>query len=168
MATSNQSKYEKVNVEILDDQGNVVDTSHPAVKKFRKIKNKIAEKTSLYWKRTKLTIAILLDIIDFFIAWIPLVNSAYSIFCFIVLLVILKNKKIAFLSLIEAPLIIPPFSFIAMLLPICTFCVIIDNSINGINNTKPRNSGNNFNGIGKNFGKHFSSGKVFEKRHYYR
>lgn len=152
-------KPKKVNAEILDNQGNVVDTSHPALKKFRKIKNKVVEKATLYWKRTKLAIAILLDIIGFFVGLIPLVNSAYSVLCFIVLLIILKNKKIAFLSLVEVPLIIPPFSFIAMILPICTFCVMIDNSLNGISHKTHRNPGNNSGSTGN---------KVFERIYYYR
>jgi len=124
MKTPKQAK-----VEILDNQGNVVDTSHPAVKNLRKIKNKVFEKTSLYWKRTKFTIAILLDLVGLLIGWIPFVNSAYSILCCIVLLLILKNRKLALLSLIEVPLIIPPFSFIAMLLPICTIVVMMDNNM---------------------------------------
>ena len=135
-------KPKKAKVEILDNQGNVVDTSHPAVKKFRKIKNKVVEKASLYWKRTKFTIAILLDLVGLFIGWIPFVNTAFSIFCFIVLLVILRNKKIALLSLIEVPLIIPPFSFIAMILPICTLCVMIDNSLGNIKNNLKESGGN--------------------------
>src|SRR3989338_2038796 len=134
-------KPKKVYAEVLDNQGNVVDTSHPAVKKFRKIKNKVFEKTSLYWRRTKLTIAILLDLVGLFIGWIPLVNSAYSVFCFIVLLIVLKNKKIAILSLIEVPLIIPPFSIIAMILPICTLCMIIDNSLSNIKDSQNGSGG---------------------------
>ncbi len=156
-------KPKKVNAEIIDEQGNVVDTSHPAVKKLRKIKNKVVEKTSLYWRRAKLTIAILLDLIGLFIGWIPFVNTAFSVFCFIVLLVLLKNKKIALLSLVEVPLIIPPFSFIAMILPICTFCVMIDNSINGISNNKNNNQHRN---SGNNSGSH--GNKVFERMYYYR
>ncbi|MBS3157653.1 hypothetical protein J4206_00010 [Candidatus Woesearchaeota archaeon] len=153
MSKSGSSKHEKVNVEVLDEQGNVVDTSHPAVKKFRKIKNRVVEKTSLYWKRTKLTIAILLDLVGLFIGWLPLVNTGFSILCFVVLLVLLKNKKIALLSLIEVPLIIPPFSFIAMILPICTLCVMIDNSLSNIKDSQNGSGG--------------SSG-IFKQMYYYR
>ena len=37
-------RTKKVNIEILDKHGNVVDTSHPAVRKVRNIKNKIKNK----------------------------------------------------------------------------------------------------------------------------
>jgi hypothetical protein len=82
--------------------------------------------------RVKLSIAVMLDLIDFFIAWVPFVNTAWDIVSFLVLLVILKNKRLAFLSLVELPLIgLPPFSIIDMFLPICTFIVIIDNQEGG-------------------------------------
>ena len=79
--------------------------------------------------KLKLTIAIILDLVHFFIGWIPFVNSAWSVATFIVLLLILKNKKLAFLSLIELPLILPPFSFIAMILPTASIAVLMDNSM---------------------------------------
>lgn len=90
------------------------------------------------WARIKLAIAIILDLAHFFIGWIPLINSAWSVVTFLVLLVILKNKKLALLSLIEVPLILPPFSIIGMLIPIATITVLIDN---GITNIKIRRFG---------------------------
>ena len=90
--------------------------------------NKFIEKIKSIWVRIKLGIAILLDLIDFFIAWIPIVNEAWDIITFLILLIILKNKKLAFLSLIELPLLgLPPFSIIDMLIPIATITVLIDN-----------------------------------------
>ena len=91
-------------------------------------------------KRVKLIIAIILDLIDFAIAWIPIINTAWDVVCFIILLLILKNKKLAFLSLIELPLIgLPPFSIIDMILPICTVVVMIDNQeVNIIHAEKAR------------------------------
>jgi ATP-dependent protease Clp ATPase subunit len=80
--------------------------------------------------RIKLRIAIIFDIIDFFIGWIPIVNTLWDFVTFIVLLIILKNKKLAFVSLIELPLLgLPPFSLFDMFIPTTTLIVLIDNSI---------------------------------------
>ncbi len=92
--------------------------------------NKFLKKIRLVFARIKLGIAITLDLIDFFIAWIPIVNEAWDIITFLILLIILKNKKLAFISLIELPLLgLPPFSIIDMLIPIATITVLIDNGI---------------------------------------
>ena len=92
--------------------------------------SKLFNKIKLIWARIKLGIAILLDLIDFFIAWIPIVNEAWDIITFLILLIILKNKKLAFISLIELPLLgLPPFSIIDMLIPIATITVLIDNGM---------------------------------------
>ena len=85
-----------------------------------------------FFARIKLAIAIFLDIIDFLIGWIPVINAAWDIVTLLVLLLILKNKKLALLSLIEVPLILPPFSIIGMLIPIATITVLMDNSIGEI------------------------------------
>lgn len=84
------------------------------------------------WARIKFGIAIVSDIIDFLIGWIPVINTAWDIVTFLVLLLILKNKKLALLPLIEVPLILPPFSIIGMLIPIATITVLIDNGIGDI------------------------------------
>lgn len=95
-----------------------------------KKENKFFEKIKAITARIKLGIAVILDIIDFFIAWIPVVNEAWDIITFMVLLVILKNKKLAFVSLIELPLLgLPPFSIIDMFLPIATITVLMDNNL---------------------------------------
>lgn len=95
--------------------------------------NKVLKKIRLVFARIKLGIAIILDLIDFFIAWIPIINEAWDIITFLILLIILKNKKLAFISLIELPLLgLPPFSIIDMLIPIATITVLIDNSIGNI------------------------------------
>ena len=92
--------------------------------------SKLFKKIKLIWARIKLGIAILLDLIDFLIAWIPIVNEAWDIITFLILLIILKNKKLAFISLIELPLLgLPPFSIIDMLIPIATITVLIDNGM---------------------------------------
>ena len=91
-----------------------------------------------FFAKIKLAIAISLDIIDFLIGWIPVINAAWDIVTFLVLLLILKNKKLSLLSLIEVPLILPPFSIIGMLIPIATITVLIDN---GIGNIKIRRFG---------------------------
>ena len=95
--------------------------------------SKLFNKIKLVWARIKLGIAIILDLIDFFIAWIPIINEAWDIITFLILLIILRNKKLAFISLIELPLLgLPPFSIIDMLIPIATITVLIDNGIGEI------------------------------------
>ena len=110
----------KVKVEIVD-----INKEKKSNKFFKKIKAITA--------RIKLGIAVILDVIDFFIAWIPVVNEIWDVITFMVLLVILKNKKLAFVSLIELPLLgLPPFSIIDMFLPIATITVLIDNNIGNV------------------------------------
>ncbi len=95
--------------------------------------NKFFKKIKSVIKRIKMGIAIVLDIIDFLIAWLPIVNTAWDIATFLILLIILKNKKLAFVSLIELPLLgLPPFSIFDMFIPIATITVLIDNNIRNI------------------------------------
>jgi len=83
--------------------------------------------------RIKFGIAITLDLIDFLIGWIPILNTLWDIVTFIILLIILRNKKLAFFSLLELPLLgLPPFSFIDMLIPVATILVMIDNGMKNI------------------------------------
>jgi hypothetical protein len=96
-------------------------------------------KTNNFWKKIisiihkiKLIIAIILDAADLVIGLIPFVNAAYDIACSLILLIILKHKKLALLPLIEVPLIIPPLSFINMILPICTITVLLDNGMENV------------------------------------
>lgn len=99
-----------------------------AESKWKKRSRRFFSKIKKVLNRIKLIIAVILDLIDLMIAWIPVVNTAWDIVCFLVLLVILKNKKLAILSLVEVPLIgLPPFSIIDMFLPICTMVVLMDN-----------------------------------------
>lgn len=110
----------KVNAEIVD-----VGREKKASKFFRKAKSVMA--------RIKMGIAITLDGIDFLIGWIPIVNTAWDIITFFVLLIILKNKKLAFASLIELPLLgLPPFSILDMFIPIATITVLMDNNLGNI------------------------------------
>ncbi|MBW2991593.1 hypothetical protein KY345_00055 [Candidatus Woesearchaeota archaeon] len=98
-------------------------------KRFRKFWSRVKKVLN----KIKLFIAVLLDLIDLLIGWIPVVNTVWDVVCFLVLLIILKNKKLAFLSLVELPLIgLPPFSIIDMFLPICTIVVLLDNQEGGI------------------------------------
>ncbi len=88
---------------------------------------KLLKKIKMIVFRAKLGIAILLDGIDLLIAWIPIVNIIWDLVTFIILLILLKNKKLAFFSLIEVPLIgLPPFSIIDMFLPIATLVTLMD------------------------------------------
>ena len=105
----------KVKVEVVD-------------KNKRKARNRIWT----VFARIKLGIAIVLDIIDFLIGWIPVINAAWDIVTFLIILLILKNKKLALLPLIEVPLILPPFSIIGMFIPIATITVLIDNGIGNL------------------------------------
>ena len=55
----------------------------------------LEKKSGNFWKklkkvmsRVKLIIAVILDVIDFAIAWIPIVNSAWDVVSFLILLLI--------------------------------------------------------------------------------
>ncbi|HJO01746.1 MAG: hypothetical protein QF655_03195 [Candidatus Woesearchaeota archaeon] len=112
---------EKVNVEIVD-----IGKEKKISKFFKKIKSILI--------RIKLGIAIILDGIDFLIGWIPIVNTLWDIVTFLILLITLKNKKLAFVSLVELPFFgLPPFSIIDMFIPIATITVLIDNNLGNIN-----------------------------------
>jgi hypothetical protein len=114
-------------VEVLDKEGRVVDTSK--FKGAKKLFGGVANTVVKYWKKVKLIIAMLLDFIDLFLGFIPLVNTAFDIVSFLILLVILRNKKLAAFALVELPLFgLPPFSIIDMFLPICTIIVMMDNN----------------------------------------
>lgn len=107
----------KVNVEIVD-----IGREKKASKFFRKIKSITAG--------IKLGVAVTLDGIDFLIGWIPIVNTIWDIITFFILLIILKNKKLAFVSLVELPLLgLPPFSILDMFIPIATITVLMDNNM---------------------------------------
>lgn len=117
-------------------------TNHSEMSETRKVKAEIVgaeKKTNKFFKKirkmfntVKLVIAIILDLADLIIGIIPLVNTAYDIACSIILLIILKHKKLALLPLIEVPMIIPPLSFINMILPICTITVLLDNGMENV------------------------------------
>jgi len=94
--------------------------------------NKFFEKVTSVFNTIKLVIAIILDLSDLVIGIIPFVNAAYDVACSLILLIILKHKKLALLPLIEVPLIIPPLSFVNMLLPICTITVLLDNEMENV------------------------------------
>ena len=80
--------------------------------------------------RFKLTVAIVLDGIDFFIANIPMVNEIWDIITFFVLMLLLKRKYLAYLSLGELLIPgIPPLGFIDGLIPIATVLVLVERAM---------------------------------------
>jgi hypothetical protein len=82
-----------------------------------------------FLKRAKVTVAIVLDMVDLFVGWIPIVNTAWDVVTFLALRAILRNKKLAYASLIELPLLgLLPFSLVDMFIPMATLIVLIDNS----------------------------------------
>jgi len=108
----------KVNVELVEDL---------------KESKKTFQKISLMISRIKLFVAIILDLVDFLIGWIPIVNTLWDLVTFIILIIILKNKKLALVSLIELPFFgLPPFSILDMFIPIATITVLIDNNLSKI------------------------------------
>ena len=112
---------EKVDVEIVD-----IGREKKISKFFKKIKSILI--------KIKLGIAIILDGIDLLIGWIPIVNTLWDIVTFLILLIILKNKKLAFVSLIELPFfVLQPFSIFDMFILIATITFFIDNNIGNIN-----------------------------------
>jgi hypothetical protein len=80
--------------------------------------------------RLKMGVAIILDGIDFLIGWLPIANTIWDIITFLILLLMLRKKKLAFLSLIELPLLgLPPFSILDMFIPVSVITVLLDNSL---------------------------------------
>ncbi len=107
----------KVKVEVVDEKGN-------------KKPNRFFEKVKTILTKLKIGTAIVLDGIDFFLSPIPILNTAWDIVCFLVLLIILKNKRLAYFSLGE--LIIPglgPIGLIDGIIPACTIITILDTFI---------------------------------------
>lgn len=75
----------------------------------------------------KYLIAIILDLIDLILGHVPFMNTLWDIFTFIVLLVILDNKKLAFISLSELILFgFPVLGTIDAFFPLATIIVYFD------------------------------------------
>jgi hypothetical protein len=79
--------------------------------------------------KLKLAIAIILDAIDFVLANIPILNTLWDFVTFIVLILILKNKWLAFGAFAELPLVgLPVLGQIDALIPIATLLTLIDSA----------------------------------------
>lgn len=77
--------------------------------------------------RVRFLVAIALDFLDFFFAWIPVLNSVWDIVTFLFLMVTLKNKQLASISLAELVLIgFPPFSTLDAFIPMALILTTID------------------------------------------
>ncbi len=110
-------EYKKVKAEIVDNI--------PKKKSKKKTKFNLS---NLFYK-FRLGIAIILDLIDFAVCWIPIVNTAVELASMFIIGLFLKNKALALGMVVE--LIIPaiPFGIIDGILPMCTILVAIDNVI---------------------------------------
>jgi|TARA_B100001971_G_C18122248_1_gene500093 hypothetical protein len=97
------------------------------------IQGSFSKKPLPIFTRIKFGIAVTLDLIDLLIGWIPILNTLWDFVTFLILLVILRNKKLAAFSLLELPFFgLPPFSFFDMLIPTATILVMIDNGMKNI------------------------------------
>jgi len=77
--------------------------------------------------KIRLAIAIVLDIVDFFVAWFPFINSLWDVVSFLFLLITLRNKTLASLSLLELAFVgFPPFNVYDAFIPSATILTIID------------------------------------------
>ncbi len=89
--------------------------------------NNLLGRVRIYLTKLKILTAIILDLIDLLICWIPLVNTLWDIVTFAVLFAILKDKRLAYLSLGE--LIAPGLGVLGLIdgfIPSATILVIID------------------------------------------
>lgn len=88
---------------------------------------RLKEKVFRFLVKLKLAVAIFLDAVDIVLANIPIVNTLWDFVTFMVLLVILKNKWLAFGAMAELPLVgLPFFGQIDAVLPIATLLTLID------------------------------------------
>jgi len=79
--------------------------------------------------KLKLAIAILLDLVDLVLANIPILNTLWDIVTIAVLLIILKNKWLAFGAMAELPLVGLPFlGQIDALIPMATILTLLDSA----------------------------------------
>ena len=77
--------------------------------------------------KMKLLIAVALDLVDLVMGNIPLLNTAWDFVTVFVLLLILRNKTLAFIALAELPLIgLPPFGLLDALIPMATLLTLAD------------------------------------------
>lgn len=79
--------------------------------------------------KIKLVVAIIMDLIDFVFANIPVLNTLWDFVTFLVLFIILKNKWLAFASFVELPLVgLPMLGQIDALIPMATILTILDSA----------------------------------------
>ena len=89
--------------------------------------NKVKAKSLKVVLKLKLGVAIILDVVDLVLGNIPILNTIWDLFTVLVLLVILKNKWLAFGALAELPLVgLPILGQIDALIPIATILTLAD------------------------------------------
>ena len=90
---------------------------------------KIKETAVAVLLKLKLAVAILLDAVDLVLANIPVLNTLWDFVTFAVLMLMLKNKWIAFGAFAELPLIgLPVMGQIDAVIPIATILTILDSA----------------------------------------
>jgi len=99
------------------------------VRKRKSKAGSIKEKAINLILKLKLAIAILLDAVDLVLANIPVLNTLWDFVTFIVLILILKNKWLAFGAFAELPLVgLPVLGQIDALIPIATLLTLLDSA----------------------------------------
>ena len=77
--------------------------------------------------RARFLVAIALDVVDFFLAWFPLLNPIWDIVTFLFLMITLRNKNLALFSLVELAFVgFSPFSTIDAFVPMAFILTVID------------------------------------------
>lgn len=89
--------------------------------------------------KVKIGVAIFLDLSDLLFGNIPLINTIWDFVTMAVLLVTLRNKRLAFYALLELPLIgIPPLGIIDSLIPTATILTLLDIGLSGFEDAVKR------------------------------
>jgi hypothetical protein len=116
-------KAKKVKAKVVDDRHE--NSRHAGNQGKHTIKDRLY---SILLK-FKLGIALLLDACDLILANIPLLNTLWDFVTFSVLIVILRNKWLAFAAFAELPLVgLPFFGQIDALIPMATILTLADSA----------------------------------------
>ena len=110
------AKAKKVKAEVMDGK-----------REGKRKKSNLKEGFLNLLLKIKLVVAIALDLIDLVLANIPLVNTLWDFVTFLVLMITLRNKWLAFAAFAELPLVgLPMLGQIDAFIPIATILTIID------------------------------------------
>jgi hypothetical protein len=123
------TEAKRVKVEVVDS-----DQPHP-----RTLHENRESRKQIFWLLTKLKfgVAIFLDVVDFLVCWIPIINTLWEFATFAVLIAIIRHKFLAYFSLTEV--LFPGIGVSAVidgLIPSATMIVAMDSLLTGISHRK--------------------------------